>query len=193
MTSKAQGLAALAACAVGFGLAGCGGSKAPGVILAPSAGATSEHVTSTPTSTATTSTDTTAVKTPATGPLSKEPVITKFSGPPPKHLVVKDLIKGVGTTAKTGSSVTVNYVGALYSNGKVFDASWKRNQTFGPFTIGAGSVIKGWDEGLVGMKVGGRRELIIPPSLAYGKAGSPPSIPGNATLVFIIDLLQANG
>jgi peptidylprolyl isomerase len=79
----------------------------------------------------------------------------------------------------------------LYNGGKEFDASWKRNQTF-PFTLGQGSVIKGWDQGLVGMKVGGRRELIIPPALAYGAAGSPPTIPGNSTLIFVVDLLAAS-
>ena len=78
-------------------------------------------------------------------------------------------------------------MGALYSNGNVFDASWNRKTTF-PTPLGSGAVIKGWDEGLVGMRVGGRRELIIPPALAYGKGGQGP-IPGNATLIFVIDLL----
>jgi FKBP-type peptidyl-prolyl cis-trans isomerase len=193
MRTKAQGLAALAAATLGFGLAGCGSSHAPGVILAPQSGATSEQVASTPTSTSTTSTTaTTAVKTPTSGPLSREPAIPKMSAPAPSHLVIKNLITGTGAAAKPGSSVTVNYVGALYKNGKVFDASWKRHQTFGPFTLGSGAVIKGWDQGLIGMKVGGRRELIIPPSLGYGKAGSPPSIPSNATLVFVVDLLAVH-
>ena len=184
----------LAAALLGFGVAGCGSSRAPGVVLAPSGGATSGSTTpvkgaaTTPTST----TSTTAVSTPSSGPLSKEPKITVPTGPPPTHLVIKDLVKGVGTAAAKGSSVTVNYVGALYSNGKVFDSSWSRHQTFGPFTLGEGAVIKGWDEGLIGMKVGGRRELIIPPSLAYGKAGSPPTIPANATLIFVVDLLASN-
>ncbi len=193
MTSKAQGLAAVIAAALGFGLAGCGSSQAPGVQLAPSGGATSQQATSTPTATTPTPTTTTpAATTPTSGPLSKEPTIVKPTGPAPTHLVTKDLITGTGATAKSGSSVTVNYVGALYSNGKVFDASWKRHQTF-PFTLGTGAVIQGWDKGLVGMKVGGRRELIIPASMAYGKTGSPPTIPPNATLVFVVDLLAAKG
>jgi FKBP-type peptidyl-prolyl cis-trans isomerase len=110
-------------------------------------------------------------------------------GAAPRTLVIKDLITGTGPTASPGSAVTVNYVGVLYKGGKEFDSSWKTGQPFAPFKLGAGSVIKGWDKGLVGMKVGGRRELIIPPSLAYGKAGSPPTIPPNSTLVFVVDLL----
>jgi peptidylprolyl isomerase len=102
--------------------------------------------------------------------------------------VSKDLITGTGTAAKSGSSLTVNYVGVLYKGGKEFDSSWKTGKPF-PFQLGGGSVIPGWDQGLVGMKVGGRRELTIPPQLAYGKQGSPPTIPPNSTLVFVIDLL----
>ncbi len=118
--------------------------------------------------------------------------MTVPSTPAPTHLVIKDLITGTGATVKSGSDVTVNYVGVLYKTGKVFDASWTRHQTFGPFQIGVGAVIKGWDQGLLGMRVGGRRELIIPPSLAYGKTGQAPTIPGNATLLFIVDLLKAS-
>ncbi len=114
--------------------------------------------------------------------------MTPPSGAAPSKLVVKDLIKGTGATATSGKTVTVNYVGVLYKGGKQFDASWKRNQTF-PFTLGQGQVIHGWDQGVAGMKVGGRRELIIPACLAYGAQGSPPTIPANAPLVFVIDLL----
>jgi peptidylprolyl isomerase len=103
--------------------------------------------------------------------------------------VVKDLIPGTGPEAKAGQSVTVNYVGALYSNNTIFDASWKRNTPF-TFPLGEGKVIPGWDKGVAGMRVGGRRELIIPPELGYGTRGSPPTIPPNATLVFIVDLLS---
>ena len=191
MTRKVLGT--IAALALGVGLAACG-SKAAGVQLAPQGGATVEAATSTPTTaTSTTPTTTTpAAKTPTSGPLSKEPVFSIPSGAPPSHLETIDLVKGTGAVAKKGSEVTVNYVGKLYSNGKIFDASWKRHETFGPFELGVGAVIKGWDQGLVGMRVGGRRELIIPPSLAYGKAGSPPTIPANATLVFVVDLLAVS-
>jgi peptidylprolyl isomerase len=133
---------------------------------------------------------TVVVTTPKTGPLAKEPTIATPKGPAPTTLQTKEIITGTGAEAKTGDAVTVNYVGALYSNGKVFDASWKRNEPF-PFTLGKGQVIPGWDKGIVGMKVGGRRELIIPAELAYGKAGRPPSIPPNSPLIFIVDLLSA--
>ena len=178
---------ALLTAAVAVGVAGCGGSsKAPGVVTAPSGGSTEPSVAASTTPT----TSTPAATTPkAPSPLSKKPVVNVPAGPAPKSLVVKDLIAGTGQAAKTGNKVTVNYVGVLYSGGKEFDSSWKTGQPFAPFQLGQGSVIPGWDRGLVGMKVGGRRELIIPPSLAYGKAGSPPTIPPNATLVFVVDLL----
>jgi FKBP-type peptidyl-prolyl cis-trans isomerase len=129
-----------------------------------------------------------AATTPTSGPLSKEPTVTVPSGPAPTKLVTNDLIVGTGPEATSGETVTVNYVGALYKGGKVFDASWKRKEPF-TFTLGKGQVIAGWDKGVVGMKVGGRRELVIPSALAYGTNGSPPTIPANAPLVFVIDLL----
>ena len=183
-------ITAAAAAALGIGLGGCGGSsKAPGVVLAPQGGATSQQATAAVTTPTTT---TATVSTPTSGPLSKEPVFSVPTGAPPATLKEIDLITGTGATAAKGDEVTVNYVGKLYSNGKVFDASWNRHQTFGPFELGVGAVIKGWDQGLIGMKVGGRRELIIPPSLAYGKTGSPPTIPANAALVFVVDLLKVS-
>jgi len=145
------------------------------------------HVSTTPT---TATTPTASVKTPASGPLSKEPTVTPPPGAPPTKLVTKDLIVGTGPEAKAGDSVTVNYVGVLYKGGKVFDASWKRNETF-PFVLGKSQVIPGWEQGIVGMKVGGRRELIIPSGLAYGAKGSPPTIPPNSALIFVVDLLAA--
>jgi peptidylprolyl isomerase len=129
-----------------------------------------------------------AVTTPTSGPLATEPKIIPPSGAAPSKLVSKDLITGTGAEAKAGQMITVNYVGALYKGGKVFDASWKRNEPFS-FTLGQGQVIPGWDKGVPGMKIGGRRELIIPAAEAYGAKGSPPLIPPNAPLVFVIDLL----
>jgi peptidylprolyl isomerase len=126
--------------------------------------------------------------TPSSGPLSKEPQVTPPAGAAPSKLVVKDILTGTGAEAKAGQSVTVNYVGVLFHGGKLFDASWKRSEPF-TFTLGAGKVIPGWDQGVPGMKVGGRRELIIPAALAYGAKGSPPTIPANAPLVFVVDLL----
>ena len=118
-----------------------------------------------------------------------KPKVTVPSGPPPKKLEIKDLKQGSGQAAKAGDALTVQYVGVNYANGKQFDASWDRGQPF-QFQLGAGMVIPGWDKGLVGMKPGGRRELTIPPDLAYGPQGSPPDIPPNATLIFVIDLEQ---
>jgi peptidylprolyl isomerase len=130
-------------------------------------------------------------KTPTSGPLSTEPKITAGTGPAPTKLVTKDLVVGTGREAKKGSNVEVNYVGALYKTGTVFDASWKRKEPF-LFVIGTGEVIEGWDKGVVGMKVGGRRELVIPSALAYGKAGNAPKIPKNEALIFVVDLLKVN-
>jgi len=140
------------------------------------------------TSTASESTEAAPPSTPTSGPLSTKPHVTVPSGPPPTHLETKEIIKGTGPEAKSGDHVTVNYVGVLYDSGKEFDASWRRNEPFS-FTLGAGEVIRGWDQGIEGMRVGGRRELIIPPDLAYGPSGRPPVIPANSTLVFVVDLL----
>jgi len=183
------GLAALGAAVL---IAGCGGSGGSSTITVGNENKADEALATTTTGTSTTSSTSTtaAVKTPTSGPLSKEPHVTPPSGPPPTKLETKEIIKGTGTEAKSGDAVTVNYVGVLYKTGKVFDASWKRNETF-PFTLGKGQVIPGWEQGVIGMKVGGRRELIIPASLAYGAKGSPPTIPPNEALVFVVDLLSA--
>jgi peptidylprolyl isomerase len=103
--------------------------------------------------------------------------------------VSNDLVTGTGQAAQAGQTVTVNYVGVLCKTGTEFDSSWKRNQLF---TTGLtpGSVIPGWVQGIPGMRVGGRRELIIPSSLAYGKAGSGSTIPPNSPLVFVVDLIS---
>lgn len=116
-----------------------------------------------------------------------KPKVTVPKGAPPKELETEDLEEGTGATAESGDRVSVNYVGVNYKTGKEFDASWSRGEPF-TFTLGAGEVIPGWDQGVEGMKVGGRRELIIPPELGYGSAGAPPAIPPNETLVFVVDL-----
>jgi peptidylprolyl isomerase len=120
--------------------------------------------------------------------LNKKPQIPKSSGPAPKQLKVQDLVVGNGPAAKDGDQLSVQYVGVLYDNNKQFDSSWDKGKQPFQFTLGQGGVIQGWDQGLVGMKVGGRRKLTIPPDLAYGAQGQPPSIPPNSTLVFEIDL-----
>jgi peptidylprolyl isomerase len=120
----------------------------------------------------------------------RKPKVPKGSGDPPTELAVQDLIVGKGKRAKAGDMVTVQYVGVLFSNGKQFDASWQgeRPGSGFDFPLGAGQVIPGWDQGVVGMRKGGRRKLIIPPELAYGAQGFPPDIPANAALIFDIDL-----
>jgi peptidylprolyl isomerase len=192
MTLKAL-ITAVAAAAAALGLAACGGSSTTGgIVLAPGGGPTDTTISTVAatTTTATTTTTTPAVATPTSGPLSKEPTITLPKTAPPTKLVVKDIVKGTGTAAAKGDTVYVNYVGELYKNGKVFDASWKDTpgKTYS-FVLGQGQVIPGWDQGLVGMKVGGRRELIIPPDLAYGASGQG-TIPGKATLIFVVDLVK---
>jgi len=118
-----------------------------------------------------------------------KPEVTVPEGDPPKQLVENELIEGTGAEAKSGDEVTVQYVGVGYESEEEFDSSWSRNEPF-PFQLGSGSVIPGWEQGVEGMKVGGRRELVIPPDLAYGEAGSPPAIGPNETLVFVVDLLE---
>jgi peptidylprolyl isomerase len=169
----------IAAGALGAAVSGCGTSRAPGIVSAPGSGATAASTTAT-------------TSTPTSGPLSKEPTIAKPTAPAPKTLVTKDLVPGSGATAKAGDTVVVNYVGVLYKNGKVFDASWKNGATFTTQLSPTAGIIQGWVKGIVGMKVGGRRQLTIPPSLAYGKSGRPPTIPGNSTLIFDVDLLKVS-
>jgi peptidylprolyl isomerase len=163
-------------------IAGCGSSGSSTIAVGNESTAASSVVEKTPASTTGT--------TPTSGPLATEPTITPPKGPAPTKLVTKEIVPGTGAEAKAGESVTVNYVGALYSSGKVFNASWETKEPF-TFTLGEGQVIKGWDQGVVGMRVGGRRELIIPSELAYGAKGSPPKIPPNSPLIFIVDLLSA--
>ncbi len=123
--------------------------------------------------------------------LSAKPSIEPPDTPPPKQLVKRDIVKGKGAEAKPGDTLKVQYVGVVYDTGKEFDATWDRGQPFS-FKLGSGNVLPGWTEGIPGMRVGGRRELIIPPNLGYGAQGSPPAIPPNATLIFAIDLLSVN-
>jgi FKBP-type peptidyl-prolyl cis-trans isomerase len=128
-------------------------------------------------------------------PAASAPAITMPSGQPPARLVTKTLIKGTGPAIVKGQTVVVQYVGAIWKSGKVFDSSWRRHQPFG-FTIGAspGQVIPGWDQGLVGQPVGSRVLLSIPPADGYGKTGNTQAgIKGTDTLVFVVDILGAFG
>jgi peptidylprolyl isomerase len=173
-----QTLAAGAALAMLVG--GCGSTKAnPAIQPAPSAPQGPITVPK-------------PITTPTSGPLSKEPTIAKSSAAAPQKLIVKDIVKGTGAALKVGQTATVNYVGATYPGAKVFDASWKRGMP-AEFQLMTGALIPGWVEGLPGMRVGGRRELIIPGALAYGKQGNPTAgIKPNQSLIFIIDLLGAS-
>jgi len=162
-------------------LAGCGSSETSTITIGNESKADQKLITAE---------DPQIPKLPTTGPLATKPV-TEACQPPPKELEKKDLITGTGLEAKKGSVVYVNYVGALCSNGKEFDSSWKRKEPF-LFVIGTGEVINGWDKGVIGMKVGGRRLLKIPAEEAYGKLGNAPKIPKNEPLVFVVDLLKVN-
>ena len=120
---------------------------------------------------------------------STKPVIPRPSGSPPRKLVIEDIVKGKGPAAKNGSTVVVHYVGVNFSNGQEFDASWDSGSPF-PVQLGSGTVIQGWERGLVGIRKGGRRKLTIPPELGYGPEGYPPDIPPNETLVFVVDAVE---
>jgi peptidylprolyl isomerase len=202
VSARTRTLALLAVAALGT--AACGDNQktadtqAAPAAAPPAATVTQPDVTvESPASTATTATTPEPSATPApaakSGSISKDlktkPAIPKPSGKAPTRLVVKDIVKGKGKTAKAGAAVTVQYVGVSYSTGEQFDASWDRGQPF-QFQLGAQMVIPGWDQGVAGMKVGGRRELTIPPNLAYGPQGQPPAIGPNETLVFVIDLVS---
>ncbi len=119
--------------------------------------------------------------------LSK-PVVEQPSGEPPADLVIEDITVGDGEQASSGHQVQVHYVGVSFSSGKEFDSSWNRREPF-DFRLGAGMVITGWDRGVAGMRVGGRRKLTIPAHLAYGNRGAGGVIKPGETLVFVVDLL----
>jgi peptidylprolyl isomerase len=189
-TRASLAIAAFAAAAM---IAGCGSSGGSSTITvgnentadntiiheASSTSSSSTSTSSTPSST------TASVKTPTSGPLSTEPKITVPTGPAPTKLETKELIKGTGAEAKAGDTVTVNDVGVLYANGKQFENTFTRKE---PSTFPLSGLIAGFSKGIPGMKVGGRRELIIPASLGYGAKGSS-QIPANSALVFVVDLL----
>lgn len=116
-----------------------------------------------------------------------KPSVTVPEGNPPTELQIEDIVEGDAAVAAAGMLATVDYVGVSWSTGAEFDASWNRNDTFA-FKLGGGEVISGWDQGVQGMKVGGRRKLTIPPDLGYGQFGAGGVIGPNETLIFVVDL-----
>jgi len=120
----------------------------------------------------------------------EKPEVDFPGGEPPTELEITDIWEGDGTLAKAGDTVQVHYVGVAYSTGEEFDASWSRGTPL-EFRLGVGQVIAGWDQGVQGMRVGGRRQLIIPPALAYGDRGAGRSIAPGETLIFVCDLVSA--
>jgi peptidylprolyl isomerase len=193
---RSRVVALLAVGAVGLGA--CGDDSGGGAALVPAIPATTTTETPAPATTTTSpSTSTVPAKTGTPFKLSsikvsddtsKKPTITKPAGDAPAKLVKKDIVVGKGAAAKAGDSLSMQYLGALFADGKQFEASWDSGQPF-DFVLGQGNVIPGWDQGIVGMKAGGRRLLVIPAELAYGETGQG-DIPPNAPLVFVVDLLK---
>jgi peptidylprolyl isomerase len=164
--------------------AGCGDDKDSG------SAATGTNSATTPAETATAAPQATTGEAPAVAngkDLGSKPQIAKPAGDPPTALVKKDLVAGKGPAIKAGQLATVQYVGVAWSTGEEFDASWDRGQPF-QFPVGRQQVIQGWDDGIPGMRVGGRRELVIPADQAYGSQSPGPGIGANETLVFVVDL-----
>ncbi len=177
--------ALLAVAALGVGA--CGDDDDPAVDNSVTPAATAPA----PTATVTTAdTGDTIQKMAISADLAKKPEITQPSGDPPTELYSRDIRKGKGKKAGNGDSVSVQYVGVSFSNGVQFDASWDRGEPF-EFKLGAQMVIAGWDQGVAGMREGGRRMLVIPPDLGYGETGQGQIAP-NETLIFVIDLKKVS-
>ena len=183
---RARAIALLAAAALVVGA--CGDDSNDDTNLPAAVPATPAETTPTATMTAPSSTKATGrTKEGISTDVSSKPTIPKPTGQAPAKLVVKDIVKGKGKAAKLDDSITVHYVGSVFSSGEEFEASWDSGET-ATFPLSKGQLIEGWVQGIPGMKVGGRRMLVIPSELAYGADGSPPKIGPNEPLVFVIDL-----
>ena len=178
-------IALVAAAALGIGA--CGDDEGGDAALEPAIPANTPTETATTPSTETTGKPFELASIEVSKDTSKKPTITKPSGDPPTKLVTKDIVVGKGAAAKDGDKLEMHYLGALF-DGEQFEASWDSDQPF-PLTLGEGNVIPGWDQGIVGMKEGGRRLLVIPSELAYGEQGQG-DIPPDAPLIFVVDLLK---
>jgi peptidylprolyl isomerase len=180
--------AVLAVLALAVSAAGCGSDKKQSAADQSAAKAEQEAKNQQPIPEPKPVSSPTVSPTPGEADINKKPVVPKGTGATPKTLKAETLIAGSGPAIKNGQQATVQYVGVLFKNGKEFDTSWGKGKQPFAFTIGAGNVITGWDQGVVGMKVGERRRLTIPADLAYGAQGSPPKIGPNEPLIFDIDL-----
>jgi peptidylprolyl isomerase len=170
------------ALALSAGSAACGEDDEPA-----SGGSAESTATATPTETASAAGVEAIVQGIGKDTKSK-PEIPAPQGDPPPELVIRDIVKGKGPKAKAGDELSMQYVGNSWSTGQQFDASWDRGAQPFAFQLGAGKVIPGWDEGLVGLRKGGRRLLIIPPDKGYGPNGTPDgTIAPNETLIFVVD------
>lgn len=161
----------------GLVFGGCGDDDSTGETTDATAGVAEQARESPKAGSATTAPDT-----------SKEPTVDAPDGPPPVGLVENDLVKGSGPTAEVGDRVTIHYVGAAYETGEKFDSSWK-DEPFA-FRLGSKVLLPGGEQGIKGMRAGGRRELIIPPDLAFGKEGITSSVAPEETVIFVVDLLK---
>jgi peptidylprolyl isomerase len=121
--------------------------------------------------------------------MSEKPLVDPYLGPAPDDLLIEDIVVGTGEEATAGRNAVVHYVGVGVTSGEEFDSSWNRDEPFA-FPLGAGHVIKGWDQGVEGMRVGGRRRLVIPAHLGYGNQGAGGVIAPGETLIFVVDLLE---
>jgi len=169
-------------------VAGCGDSKKESAADASAAKAEQEAKNQKPIPEPKPVSSPTVTPTPGEADINKKPTVPKGSGSAPTALKAETLIPGSGDAIKNGQQATVQYVGVLFKNGKEFDTSWGKGKQPFAFTLGSGQVISGWDQGVLGMKVGERRRLTIPADLAYGAQGSPPKIGPNEPLIFDIDL-----
>lgn len=186
--SKLRSGALVALLALALALAGCGSSKEDSAADQSAAKAEQEAKNQKPIPEPAALTSTKVDPTAGEADLNKKPTVPKGSGKAPTALKAETLIAGSGQEIKSGQQATVQYVGVLFKDGKEFDTSWGKGKQPFQFAIGAGGVIAGWDQGVLGMKVGERRRLTIPAELAYGAQGSPPKIGPNEPLIFDIDL-----
>ena len=170
-----------------LGLGACGDDEGGSADLVPAIPAETPTATTPSTSTSTTGKPFRLASIKVSKDTSKKPTITKPSGDPPSELVTKDIVVGKGAAAADGNNLSMHYLGALF-DGEQFEASWDAGKPF-DFELGAGNVIQGWDEGIKGMKAGGRRLLVIPAEKAYGAQGQG-DIPPDATLLFVVDVLK---